>query len=80
MTGRASEIDSVLVNARYRYDRPETQTLYLGDLSFCMKDYETALSMYRLVKDDYKADKSMHHLAHTTLMMAACSVMMEMVT
>lgn len=57
---------------RYKFDRPEAQTLYLADLSFILKDYETALSMYRLVRDDFKADKSTLHHAYVTLMMAAC--------
>jgi hypothetical protein len=60
---------------RYKFDRPEIQTLYLADLSFVLKDYETAASMYRLVRDDFKADKSTLHYAHVTLMMAACLVL-----
>jgi hypothetical protein len=62
---------AVPLTVRYRFDTPEMQTLYLADLSFSLKDYETALSMYRLVRDDYKADKSTLHHTHVTLMMAA---------
>ena len=43
--------------ARYRYDRIESQILLLADAAFSMRDYDTAMSMYRLVKDDFKADK-----------------------
>mmetsp|Transcript_14452 Transcript_14452/g.21723 ORF Transcript_14452/g.21723 Transcript_14452/m.21723 type:complete len:1460 (-) Transcript_14452:198-4577(-) len=63
--------------ARYKHDRIEAQILLLGDTAFSMRDYEAALSMYRLVKDDFKADKSNLHIAHTNLMMAACQFMLE---
>ena len=62
---------------RYKSDRIETQILLLADTYFIIKDYEMASSMYRLVKDDYKSDKSYLHLAHTTLMMAACTMITE---
>ena len=63
--------------AKYKYDRIESQILLLGDTAFNMRDYDAALSMYRLVKDDYKADKSVVHAAHVNLMMAACQLMLE---
>lgn len=62
---------------RYRYDRIESQILLLADCSFIVRDYEGALSMYKLVKDDYSADKSMLHLAHTTLMIAICTYFLD---
>lgn len=62
---------------RYKSDRIESQILLLADTYFIVKDYESAASMYRLVKDDYKSDKSYLHLAHTTLMMAACTMITE---
>lgn len=42
---------------KYRSDKIESQILLLADTSFIVKDYETAASMYRLVRDDYKSDK-----------------------
>ena len=36
------------------------------------QDYECAASMYKLVKDDFKSDKSVLHLAHASLMAAIC--------
>ena len=63
---------AMTLNVRYKHDRPEMQTLYLADLSFLLKDYETAASMYRLVKDDFKSDKSVLHHAQCTLNLAAC--------
>jgi hypothetical protein len=35
------------------------------------------MSMYKLVRDDYKADKSTLHIAHTNLMMAAILMLTE---
>ena len=35
------------------------------------------MSMYKLVKDDFKSDKSNLHLAHATIMMALCHMIME---
>lgn len=57
---------------RYRYDRIESQILLLADTSLSIKDYDTAASMYKLVRDDYRSDKSQLHLAHTALMLAVC--------
>jgi hypothetical protein len=65
------------ISVRYRYDRIEQQILLLADTCFIIKDYETASSWYKLVKDDYKSDKSTLHLAHTQLMMAACTMLFE---
>lgn len=62
---------------RYKYDRIEQQILLLADTCFIIKDYETASSWYKLVKDDYKSDKSTLHLAHTQLMIAACTMLLE---
>ncbi len=44
---------------------------------FNLKDYETAMSMYKIVRDDYKADKSILHVAHTNLMIAAIMMLTE---
>lgn len=47
------------------------------DLSFIVRDYETAISMYKLVRDDFKADRSNCHLIHTYLMTALSYVLGE---
>jgi hypothetical protein len=57
---------------KYRYDKIETQIMMLGDISFIIKDYETALSMYRLVRDDYKADKANLHYMQVVFMITVC--------
>ncbi len=59
-------------NVFYRYDAIESQTRLLADTLFLVKDFESALSMYRLVKDDYKHDNNMFHTASTYEMMALC--------
>ena len=45
---------------RYKYDRIESQTLLLADTSFISQDYENAIQNYKLVRDDYKADKVLY--------------------
>ncbi|CAB9513824.1 trafficking protein particle complex [Seminavis robusta] len=56
----------------YRYDTIESQTRLLADTLFLVKDYDAALGMYRLIRDDYKTDKSMMHYASVQEMMALC--------
>ncbi len=71
------ETDTIKGGVKYRYDKIESQTLLLADLSFILKDYETALSNYRLVRDDYKADKSNLHYSHALMMSAICQMVYE---
>lgn len=71
------ETDTLKGGVKYRFDKIESQTLMLGDLSFSLKDYETAGSMYRLVRDDYKADKSNLHYIHSLMMCAICQIISE---
>ena len=40
----------------YRHDQIEVK-FYSGRLSIVMKDYDTTLSMYRMVRDDFKLIK-----------------------
>ena len=56
----------------YRYDSIETQTRLLVDTLFLLMDYESALGMYKLVKDDYKNDKNHLHVASVHEMMTIC--------
>jgi hypothetical protein len=56
----------------YRYDSIESQTRLLADTLFLIRDYDAALSMYRLVKDDYKQDQSHSHYASVHEMIAMC--------
>ena len=61
----------------YKFDSIESQTRLLADSLFLMKDYESALSCYRLVKDDFKADKAMVYYASVQEMMALCLYQMD---
>mmetsp|Transcript_665 Transcript_665/g.2083 ORF Transcript_665/g.2083 Transcript_665/m.2083 type:complete len:1435 (-) Transcript_665:249-4553(-) len=63
--------------AQYRFDQIESQILLLADSAFTMKDYDTALSMYRLVRDDFRADKALLHTAYCNTMIALCMVIMD---
>ena len=72
-SGSKSSSDYVL----YRYNSIESQTRLLADTLFLVKDYESALSMYCLVKDDYKVDQNLFHTASTSEMMALCLSMTD---
>ncbi|KAL7694846.1 putative TRAPP III complex, Trs85 protein [Plasmopara halstedii] len=59
-------------NVSYKSDAIESQTRLLADTAFLVRDYELALQMYRLVREDYKSDKSMFHCANANEMIALC--------
>ncbi|GLD95348.1 hypothetical protein PINS_up003992 [Pythium insidiosum] len=56
----------------YRCDSIEAQTRLLADTALMVGDFELALQMYRLARDDYKSDKSMLHTATVNEMIALC--------
>jgi len=56
----------------YRYDTIESHTRLLADTLFLIRDYDSALSIYRLVKDDYKHDQQLMLSASVHEMMALC--------
>jgi len=62
---------------RYRYDSIESQTRLLADTLFLMRDYEAALGIYRLVKDDYKHDKAHLYYASVQEMIVLCMFMID---
>jgi len=61
----------------YRYDSIESQTRLLADTLFLVKDFDAALAMYRLIRDDYKHDKAMMHYASIQEMMAICMYFLD---
>ena len=63
--------------AKYRYDSIESQTRLLADTLFLMRDYEAALGIYRLVKDDYKHDKAHLYYASVQEMIVLCMFMID---
>ena len=70
--GASGSLSSSSGSVKYRYDSIESQTRLLADTLFLMRDYEAALSSYRLVKDDYKHDKAHLHYASAQEMMVLC--------
>lgn len=55
---RADEIPAIPIDSkRRRFDRIESQIRLLADSAFLMRDYETAASMYRMARDDFKSDR-----------------------
>jgi hypothetical protein len=63
---------TALGDAKYRFDSVESQTRLLGDTLFLMRDYEAALGVYRLIKDDFKQDKAHTHYGGIQEMIALC--------
>ncbi|CAM9772442.1 unnamed protein product [Chrysoparadoxa australica] len=61
----------------YRHDRIESQIRHLADCAFVMRDYETALSMYKMARDDFRADRAMFHLGAASHMVAVCALLLE---
>ncbi len=62
---------------KYRFDSIESQTRLLADTLFLMRDYDAALSIYRLIRDDYKSDKALAYYASVQEMMALCIYQMD---
>lgn len=71
------ETDNSKGGLKYRNDKIEAQIQLLADTAFIMKDFETALSMYKLVREDFKADKCVIHYACTCLMMAVSQLLLD---
>jgi ER-Golgi trafficking TRAPP I complex 85 kDa subunit len=64
-------------DVKYRFDSIETQTRLLADTLFLVRDYDAALSMYRLIKDDFKQDKNWIHYGSVQEMMALSMYMLD---
>lgn len=60
------QLDGVYV-VKYAFDQIESQVRLLADSLFLVKDYDAALSVYRLVKGDYSSDK-------VNLIVIACQI------
>lgn len=72
LSARTSSSSNSNSSVTYRFDSIEAQTRLLADTAFMVHDYELALQMYRLVRDDYKSDKSTFHCANANEMIALC--------
>ena len=75
--GSDTSLHTSASNVKYKFDQIESQTRMLADTLFLMEDYEAALSVYRLIRDDFKSDKSMSHYANVHEMMALCLYHLE---
>ena len=76
---RKEKDNSLAVNGEPAYGPQsiEFQIRHLGDLSFMMKDFELALSSYRLVSNDFKSDKAWKNYGGSMEMAGLCIVMMR---
>ena len=63
--------------SKYRHDSVESQVRLLADTLFLIKDYDAALNMYKLIKDDYKQDRSLLHHGGIQEMMALCTYLLN---
>ncbi|XP_021755995.1 trafficking protein particle complex subunit 8-like [Chenopodium quinoa] len=61
----------------YTFSSTESQIRVLGDYAFMLRDYDLALSNYRLISMDYKLDKSWKRYAGVQEMMALTYFMMD---
>ena len=61
----------------YTYDTIESQVQMLADLAFLVQDYEMALGLYRIVREDYGADKAFVHRACVYELMCVCLFLTE---
>lgn len=52
-------------DGQYPHTSTEAQIRLLGDLAFMLRDYELAVSNYRLLSGDFRGDKAWKHLAGT---------------
>eukprot|EP00980_Cylindrotheca_fusiformis_P016923 scaffold5156_cov143-Cylindrotheca_fusiformis.AAC.3 len=64
-------------SVKYKYDSIESQTRLLADTLFLIQDYDAALGIYRLIRDDYKSDKALAHYANVQEMMGMCMYLMD---
>ena len=70
-------IDGSKSNIKYRCDSIESQVRLLADTLFLVRDWDAALGMYRLIKEDYKADKAMLEYGSVSEMMGLATYMMD---
>lgn len=68
--------DASLPAPKYPAETVEANIRLLADTAFAMRDHDTALGMYRLGRDDYKADRALGHLGSANEMIARCLLAM----
>jgi hypothetical protein len=58
------------------HSTPESATLLLASSLFLSRDYAAAMSTLKLVREDFKSDKSYLHLGHVQYLLAWCSLLL----
>jgi hypothetical protein len=71
--------ETIKSTVKYPYDSTESQVRMLADTLFLVRDWEASLSMYRLIKDDYKSDRAMLEYASVNEMMALATYHLDAV-
>ena len=61
-------------SVRYPYHRIEAQMRLLADSAFMVRDFDLALSTYKLARDDYRQDKALGALAACHEMLLLCAI------
>lgn len=61
----------------YTYKTMEAQIRLLADYAFMLRDYELALSSYRLLAGDFKSDKAWKHYGGAQAMSGICLFMLD---
>ncbi|KAK7284775.1 hypothetical protein RJT34_19528 [Clitoria ternatea] len=74
--GKEDGADS-LNGPTYNYNSIESQIRVLGDYAFMLRDYDLALSNYRLISTDYKIDKAWKRYAGVQEMMGLTYFMLD---
>lgn len=57
----------------YPFDSIEAHIQSLADLAFTVQDYDLALQMYKMIRDDYKSDKAGIQVAFSLEMVMVCT-------
>mmetsp|Transcript_34665 Transcript_34665/g.55451 ORF Transcript_34665/g.55451 Transcript_34665/m.55451 type:complete len:1517 (+) Transcript_34665:112-4662(+) len=60
---------------QYLHDTIEANIRLLADLAFMVQDYDMALGMYRLARNDFDGDNAYVHQGSALVMMALCKLM-----
>ena len=72
-----SQLSAGVEPPRYYAQSIESNIRLLADLAFMVHDYEMALGLYRMVRDDYKGDKAWLHHAGACEMVALSQFMLD---
>lgn len=66
--------DETTTSGRYTYQTQEIQIRRMADYCFMLRDYDTALSTYKIISSDFKGNKDLKHYAGTMEFIALCTL------